>query len=51
LLLEERWIESQAWVHFQALEDRLLHSIEVESTQHGSIDNLTVWHNGEPNPV
>jgi hypothetical protein len=51
LLLEERWIESQAWVHFQALGDRRLHSIEVESTQHGSIDNLTVWHNGEPNPV
>ncbi|WP_458370151.1 hypothetical protein [Pseudomonas fluorescens] len=51
LLLEERWVESRNWVDFQDLQGRLLHCIEVESLQHGSIDNLTVWHKGEPNPV
>lgn len=51
LLLEERWVESRIWVDFQDLQGRLLHCIEVESLQHGSIDNLTVWHKGEPNPV
>ncbi|VVP54727.1 hypothetical protein PS900_05629 [Pseudomonas fluorescens] len=51
LLLEERWVESRTWVNFQDLQGRLLHCIEVESLQHGSIDNLTIWHKGEPNPV
>jgi len=51
LLLEERWVESRTWVNFQAPQGRLLHCIEVESLKHGSIDNLTIWHKGDPNPV
>ena len=51
LLLEERWVESRTWVDFQDLQGRLLYCIEVESLQHGSIDNLTIWHKGESNPV
>ena len=51
LLLEERRVESDNWVDFHDLQGRLLHCIEVESLYHGSIDNLTIWHQGEPNPV
>ena len=51
LLLETRQVESDSWVDFHDLQGRLLHCIEVESLHHGSIDNLTIWHQGEPNPV
>ncbi|PNB72967.1 hypothetical protein C1X64_17300 [Pseudomonas sp. GW456-E7] len=51
VLLEERWVKSRTWVNFQAPQGHLLHYIEVESLMHGSIDNLTIWHKGDPNPV
>lgn len=51
LVLEERWVESRTWVHFQDPQDRRVRCIEVESLQHGSIDSLTVWHNGQANPA
>lgn len=49
--LGERTPESGTWVDFQDSQGRLVHKIVVESSDHGSIDNLTIWHNGEPNPV
>ncbi len=51
LLLEERWVTSRTWVDFKDPQGQLVHYIEVESLMHGSIDNLTVWHKGEVNPV
>ncbi|MGA3799441.1 hypothetical protein ACPCYX_16970 [Pseudomonas fluorescens] len=50
-LLEERWVESGTWVHFQVTQGQLVCRIDVESSDHGSIDNLTVWHRGEVNPI
>ena len=50
-LLEEREVESGTWVHFQVTQGQLVCRIDVESSDHGSIDNLTVWHRGEVNPV
>jgi hypothetical protein len=50
-LLEKRWVKSRTWVHFHDVQCRLLCRIEVESLQHGSIDNLTVRHRGKLNPV
>lgn len=50
-LLEERRVESGTWVHFQVTQGQLVCRIDVESSDHGSIDNLTVWHRGEVNPI
>ncbi|MNS72798.1 hypothetical protein D3C72_1062180 [compost metagenome] len=49
LPLEERWVGSGAWVHFQDPEGRLVVRIDVEGKWHGCIDNFTVWHRGEAN--
>lgn len=51
LLLEERWVTSRTWVHFHDVQCRPVCRVEVESLEHGSIDNLTVKHRGKLNPM
>lgn len=45
--LGQRVVHSGTWVEFEAAVGGTITHVSVLSTQHGSIDSLTIWHRGE----